>query len=161
MRYFGPVTLKSELGAPELQRQVQSFVRSFGLLVTKQTPCGQPVSPSYAHALMVLLERERQSLTTSQSDLGARLGIDKSNIARLCERLHAEKHAVQARSAEDGRSRLLHLTADGERMARKLASASLARFQRVMDAVPKQKRAALLESLTVLNAAITTLGEES
>jgi hypothetical protein len=38
--------------ARELQASVQAFVRSFGLLVTKQNPCGEPISPSIAHALM-------------------------------------------------------------------------------------------------------------
>ncbi len=143
----------------ELQRQVQSFVRSFGLLVTKETPCGHPVSPSYAHALMVLLEREGAQLATSQSDLGARLGIDKSNVARLCERLHAQAHAVQARSTEDGRSRQLKLTAKGRRMAEQIAGASFERFQRVAKGVPPNKRAALLESLSALNAAVERLKE--
>jgi len=110
---------------------------------------------------MVLLEREQESLPTSQSDLGARLGIDKSNVARLCERLHTQGHAIQARSAEDGRSRQLCLTAKGRRMAEQIAGASLQRFQRVVKGVPPNKRVALLESLAVLNAAVATLKEDS
>src|SRR5215216_3174540 len=95
--------------AHELQLSVQTFVRTFGLLVTKQTPCGQPVSPSYAHALMRLLERERAGCATPQSELAEDLGLDKSSIARLCSRLEADERITQKPGADDGRSRQLEL----------------------------------------------------
>jgi DNA-binding MarR family transcriptional regulator len=139
----------------QLQRLVQEFVRSFGLLVTKQTPCGHPVSPSHAHALMILLERAGDH--TTQSDLGAQLGIDKSNVARLCARMHEEGHVVQEVSAEDARGRELNLTAKGKRMAEQLKGASLARFQRVLHGVPLGKRRQLLDSLQLLNASVALL----
>jgi DNA-binding MarR family transcriptional regulator len=134
---------------------VQEFVRSFGLLITKQTPCGHPLSPSHAHALMVLLEREGEG--TTQSSLGAQLGIDKSNVARLCARMHDEGHIVQEVSAEDARGRTLELTAKGKRMAEQLKGASLARFQRVLHGVPLAKRRQLLDSLQLLNASVALL----
>jgi DNA-binding MarR family transcriptional regulator len=139
----------------QLQRLVQEFVRSFGLLITKQTPCGHPVSPSHAHALMILLEREGDS--TTQSDLGVHLGIDKSNVARLCARMHEEGHVLQEVSAEDARGRRLSLTVKGRRMAEQLKGASLARFQRVLHGVPPAKRRQLLDSLQLLNASIALL----
>jgi DNA-binding MarR family transcriptional regulator len=136
---------------------VQEFVRSFGLLITKQTPCGHPVSPSHAHALMVLLEREGEGEGATQSSLGAQLGIDKSNVARLCARMHDEGHIVQEVSAEDARGRTLELTAKGKRMAEQLRGASLARFQRVLHGVPLGKRRQLLDSLQLLNASVALL----
>lgn len=144
----------------QLQASVQSFVRSFGLLVTKQTPCGQPVSPSYAHALMLLLERERRGATTTHWELAEHLGLDKSSVARLCARLQSEEHASQERAPDDGRSRRVELTARGKRMAANIHAASLERFRRVVDAVPAAKRKALLESLQLLSAAVATLGED-
>lgn len=141
----------------QLQRLVQEFVRSFGLLITRQTPCGHPVSPSHAHALMVLLEREGESEGTTQSTLGAQLGIDKSNVARLCARMHDEGHVVQEVSAEDARGRTLELTAKGKRMAEQLKVASFARFQRVLQGVPLGKRRQLLDSLQLLNASVALL----
>lgn len=146
--------------ARELQVAVQTFVRSFGLLVTKQTPCGQPVSPSYAHALMLLLEREAGGLTTTQSELAAELGLDKSSITRLCARLEADERMTQQRAESDGRSRLLALTAPGRRMATNIQSASLQRFRQVVDALPRTKRRAVLESLELLTLAVGALGEE-
>src|SRR4051794_4570795 len=87
----------------QLRALVQQFVRRFGLLVARRTPCGFPVSSSYAHALMLLLRRSREGHTTLQSDLAGTLAIDKSNIARLCERMVKAGHGVQTVPLEDGR----------------------------------------------------------
>jgi DNA-binding MarR family transcriptional regulator len=142
-----------------LRELVQEFVRKFGLLVTKETPCGQPISLSYAHALMVLLERD-QAPATSQTDLGLALGIDKSNVTRLCSRMEAAGHISQARAPEDGRSRLVQLTATGRRLAQRIDEASRERFGRIVAAVSPDQRRGVLESLAVLNMAVGSLGQE-
>jgi DNA-binding MarR family transcriptional regulator len=147
--------------AQQLRASVQAFVRRFGLLVTKETPCGKPVSPSHAHALMILLEREHLGLFTSQSDLAKHLGLDKSSVARVCARLQAAQHATQDVAPDDGRGRRLELTPRGRRMATNIQTASLDRFRRMVAAVPSGKRQALLESLELLRAAVDTLQEES
>jgi len=146
--------------ALELQAAIQTFVRTFGLLVTKQTPCGQPVSPSYAHALMLLLERENGQLTTTQSDLAGELGLDKSSVTRLCSRLEADQRVTQQRGEEDGRSRQLELTLRGRKMATDIQAASLERFRRVLDAIPREKRRGVLDALALLTAAVSSLGRE-
>jgi DNA-binding MarR family transcriptional regulator len=143
-----------------LRGLVQSFVRSFGLLVTKETPCGQPISPSYAHALMVLLDRSRERAVTAQADLAAILGIDKSNVTRLCARMEAAGHVDQARAPDDGRSRLVTLTANGERLARRVEAASQQRFEQIVTALTRSERAAIFTSLAALNRAIATLASE-
>jgi len=150
----------SESDARELQVSVQAFVRTFGLLVTKQTPCGQPVSPSYAHALMLLLDRESSGLTSTQSELADQLGLDKSSITRLCARLEADERVTQQRLPEDGRSRQLELTGRGRKMATDIQRASLARFRRVLEAVPSTKRRGVLGALELLTLAVATLAEE-
>jgi DNA-binding MarR family transcriptional regulator len=142
-----------------LRGLVQRFVRSFGLLVTKETPCGQPLSPSYAHALMVLLERAREQAPTSQAALGVTLGIDKSNVTRLCSRMEAAGHVSQERASDDGRSRLVSLTGSGKRLAQRIEQASQARFSRIVVALPRRERSTVFASLAALNAAIESLGE--
>ena len=103
--------------AQQLRAGVQQFVRSFGLLAGDQTPCGQPLAPSHAHALMLLLETARAGKRTNQRALAAALGIDKSSAARLCEKMERVGHVDQARSPADGRARLLGLTTKGRRVA--------------------------------------------
>ncbi|HYJ09137.1 MAG TPA: MarR family transcriptional regulator [Polyangiaceae bacterium] len=152
--------IEVEQQARELQISVQTFVRTFGLLVTKQTPCGQPVSPSYAHALMLLLDRDSAGLVTTQSELADELGLDKSSITRLCARLEADARVTQLRGAEDGRSRELELTARGRKQAIAIRAASQARFRRVLEAIPPTSRPAVLDSLQLLTQAVATLKQE-
>lgn len=143
--------------ATRLRQLLQELVRGFGLLAANQTPCGQPVSPSYAHALTILLERRRLGQKTSQAELGASLGIDKSNVARLCARMGAGGHVLQKRPAEDRRSRLLELTSKGAALAARIEQASQARFGALIAGVPTQKRRLLLDCLDVLNTAAHAL----
>lgn len=147
--------------ARELQASVQAFVRSFGLLVTKQTPCGQPVTPSIAHALMALLDREEAGIVTFQHELAELLGLDRSSITRLCSKLEAEGRVEQEAAADDGRTRMLRLTPSGRRMAGNIRAASLERFTRIVDAIPTSKRQGLLEAVKVLTAAVRTLEERA
>lgn len=143
--------------ARELQVSVQAFVRSFGLLVTKQTPCGQPVSPSIAHALMLVLEREAAGLSTYQHELAELLALDRSSIHRLCSKLEIEGRITQEPAPDDARTRRVALTASGQKLASNIQAASLGRFALIVDAIPASKRQPLLEGLKVLTAAVQTL----
>lgn len=146
--------------ARNLQASIQSFVRSFGLLVTKQTPGGQPISPSIAHALMMLLEREQKGLSSFQHEMAEQLGLDRSSIQRLCSRLEADGRIKQAPAPSDARTRLVQLTPNGQRMAANIQAASLQRFTRIVKAIPAAKRRPLLDALEVLTAAVLTLETE-
>jgi DNA-binding MarR family transcriptional regulator len=138
----------------KLRGLVQAFVRDFGLLASNETPCGHPIPVSYAHALMALLERRGAREPISQAALGEILGIDKSNVARLCSRMEEAGHVSQKRAPGDGRSRLVELTDRGVPLAREIERASRARFRRIWTHVPPRRRSALLESLTSLNESI-------
>ena len=122
-----------------------------------------PVSPSYAHALMLLLQRSQGGLDTLQSDLAGALGIDKSNVARLCERMVDAGHAAQTVPPDDGRSRVVTLTAKGNRLAGRIEQGSRDRFSAVTASIPARKRRAVIAALAELNAAVvkTAGGEES
>lgn len=146
--------------AEQLRALVQEFVRRFGLLVTRQTPCGFPISPSHAHALMLLLRRSREGQATFQSDLAGTLGIDKSNVARLCERMADAGHATQSVSPADGRSRLVTLTAKGARLAQQIDQGSRDRFSAVAECIPARKRRAVISALTDLNAAVVKTAQQ-
>lgn len=136
---------------------MQRFVRSFGLLAADQTPCGTPISTSYAHALVLLLERGERGERSTQQELGEALGIDKSNVARLCAKMQRAGHATQQRSESDGRARLLALTAPGRRLAERVQSASRDRFAQLLAALPSDDtRASVLASLEALNGAIAS-----
>jgi DNA-binding MarR family transcriptional regulator len=149
------------VGGDDLRRLIQAFIRSIGLLSADQTPCGQPLSVSHAHALMVLLEAAREGEYLSQRELAQALGIDKSNVTRLCRRMEGAGHIVQRRSADDGRARLLSLTPAGNRLATNVERSSRERFEKLMTAIPPTARANVLSSLACLNRALTSSGEPS
>jgi DNA-binding MarR family transcriptional regulator len=142
-----------------LRAQVQAFVRRFGLLDDSRTPCGKPLALSHAHALAVLLERSLGSEPTRHKDLAAALGLDKSNVARLCARMEEAGHITQQRSAEDGRAREVALTAKGSKAAREVDSASRERFERLLQAMPASDRKRVLQALEILNEALAAVHE--
>jgi DNA-binding MarR family transcriptional regulator len=137
--------------ADEFRRVTQRFFRRFGVLAADSTPCGKPLSMAHAHALMALLE----SGELSQQALGAKLCIDKSNVARLCAKMVQANHVRQKPSATDGRSRLVSLTARGTRLAQEVDTASRARFDALLGALPEARRADVILALQQLVDALS------
>jgi hypothetical protein len=86
----------SDTEAERFRGLVQQFVRSFGLLVATQTPCGHPISVSHAHALMVLLERRDALCAIPQIEIGRALA---STRAMLLGCAHGWKRLATSRSA--------------------------------------------------------------
>ncbi len=136
-----------------LRALVQRLLRGFGALAADQTPCGQPLPIAYAHALMVLSAGEG----LGQQELVAELGLDKSNVARLCARMTARGHLEQHPVADDGRRRRLVLTPRGQRLAREVTRSSEARFAALLGAIPSASRQPVLTALAELASAVSTL----
>jgi DNA-binding MarR family transcriptional regulator len=139
---------------------IHAFVRSFGLLAGDRTPCGKPIPASYAHALLFLLDAGRREDRPTQQRLGHALRIDKSNVARLCAKMEEAGHVVQRRAPDDGRSRLLALTARGRALAEQVDASSRERFGRLLAATPAPLRSSLAASLEALARAASTLDPE-
>ncbi len=83
----------------------------------------------------------------TQQALGAELGIDKSNVARLCAKMVRAKHVKQRPSERDGRSRLVSLTSRGARLAQEADGASRARFGALLGGIPEPRRADVIVAL--------------
>jgi DNA-binding MarR family transcriptional regulator len=139
--------------ADQLRWVMQRLFRQFGALAVDMTPCGKPLSMVHAHAVMVLLAKTE----LQQQELAAELCIDKSNVARLCAKMVEVGHAVQRQGRDDGRTRLISLTAEGKRLARDVDAASRARFAAWLSAVPSARRDQLIDSLEQLLAAMDVL----
>lgn len=106
---------------------------------------------------MLLLERGRRAEATAQSDLGGALGIDKSNVTRLCQRMERMGHGSQRTAEADGRSRIVTLTPKGTKLAERIEAASKTRFRDIVARVPASKRAALVHAFLDINAALGSL----
>jgi DNA-binding MarR family transcriptional regulator len=83
----------------------------------------------------------------TQQALGAELGIDKSNVARLCAKMVRANHVKQRPSERDGRSRLVSLTSRGARLAQEVDGASRARFGALLGGIPEPRRADVIAAL--------------
>jgi DNA-binding MarR family transcriptional regulator len=149
---------RAATGAPSgeaLRAALQRFVRSFGLLSSAQTPCGMPLALPHAHALMALLDRQGRGERSTQQDLVKVLGVDKSNVTRLCAKMVEAGHLTQAPSPDDGRAWCVSLTPKGLRIAERVQEASRARFSHLLAALPSDAaRIGVLRSLDLLNEAI-------
>ncbi len=151
---------KAEEQVRALRAHVQGFVRRYGLLAEERTPCGQPLQLSHAHALLVLLQRAPGG-ATHQKHLATALALDKSSVARLCARLEEDGHVTQVRSEVDARAREIELTAKGLKLANQVEVASRSRFERLLAAIPANRRASVLDSLALLEAAAESLEASS
>jgi DNA-binding MarR family transcriptional regulator len=142
-------------GEEDMRSLVQQFARGFGFLRSAQTPCGKPLPLSHAHALMFLLERDRRR--TLQRDLQEALGIDKSNVARLCRKMRTMGHVKIVVSKDDARARELELTDKGLQVARDVEQASRERFRKLTRSVPSSERPRVISALRTLVAATAKL----
>ncbi|GAA2405824.1 hypothetical protein GCM10010191_12170 [Actinomadura vinacea] len=122
------------------------FVRAFGLHQPDQTPCGQPVPVSEAHALGELA----RDGALRQHDLAHRLRLEKSTTSRLVTQLIKRGWAERIPAHGDGRGVLVRLTPDGANAAARLAEARALRFSAILDRVPPGERANVLHALELL-----------
>jgi DNA-binding MarR family transcriptional regulator len=135
--------------AAELEARLVAFVRAFGLHQPDETPCGTPVPVSEAHALAVLADAG----PLDQTDLVHHLALGKSTVSRLVDQVVGRGWAIRASSPVDGRRRLVELTPAGRRAAANLARARAARFDRLVDRIPRRERPAVLAALRTLSEA--------
>jgi DNA-binding MarR family transcriptional regulator len=140
----------SDGGPPDdavaLQAQLTAFVRAFGLHQPDQTPCGQPVPVSEAHALA---ELDRDGPLT-QGELTRRLRLEKSTVSRLVGQLMNRGWVERGKREGDGRLVWLELTGKGRNAAAELATARATRFTTLLEAIPDEHRQAVIQAVTLL-----------
>lgn len=139
--------------AHELQQQVRQFIRRFGLLDQKHTPCGQPLPTSQAHALQLLGQYER----LTQQELAAHLNLEKSTISRLVKQMVQRGWIQKSSSAHDRRAAILALSPDGQAVLSQVQDASASKFQKIWDHIPSERHSQVVEALEVLVAAASRM----
>jgi DNA-binding MarR family transcriptional regulator len=139
----------------EFRRLIQQFVRGFGFLSDDTTPCGQPIPVACAHALLLIGAQKSGALP--QTALFAHFPVDKSNVSRLVARLVEMGLAKCRPDAVDRRGKMIALTAQGVRMAKKLDAASKERFGQLMQGIPMPRRAPVVAALAELVQSLSRL----
>jgi DNA-binding MarR family transcriptional regulator len=129
-----------------LQAQITAFVRAFGLHQPDQTPCGQMIPVSEAHALAEL----HQHGPLTQLELARRLRLEKSTVSRLVTQLHGRGWLRRGKRDGDGRLVWLELADAGRQAAFDLAAARGHRFTRLLAAIPADQRQLVINALELL-----------
>ncbi len=104
-----------------------------------------------AHALIELLHAG-EAMTVSE--LASRLAIDRTNVSRLCARMEDAGELARRAHPEDGRARVLVLTARGKKLARSVDDSSAAHFARIAG-VLGDETSRIIESLELLESALS------
>jgi DNA-binding MarR family transcriptional regulator len=143
------MAVETAVDAALLQAHVAAFVRAFGLHRPDETPCGEPVPVSEAHALGLLAGGGPMT----QTELARGLGLQKSTVSRLVGQLAARGWAERRSSPTDARCRLVGLTTAGEAAAGRLAVSRAERMRRLLARIPEADREAVLSALVVLTEA--------
>ncbi len=138
------------VNAAAFQSQIVAFVRAFGLHRPEQTPCGQPIPVSEAHALQELSGDE----PLPQHELGKRLQLEKSSVSRLVGQLQARGWLRRDQRETDGRVVWLELTSAGRDAAARLSAARAEKMTRLLQAIPEDKRATVMDGLNILVEAL-------
>jgi DNA-binding MarR family transcriptional regulator len=144
------MSVRTQTEAEALQDRVVLFVRAFGLHRSSETPCGKPIPVSEAHALVELARDD--GLT--QSELGARLRLEKSTVTRLVGQLLARGWLERERHPSDGRAVRLHLTPSGLQAAVEIEHARRERFTSLVDRIPQEDREQVFRALGILTEAL-------
>ena len=134
----------------ELQNKIHEFVRKFGLLGPRMTPCGQKIRLTLAHILMILLEEGTSDNSISHVYLARKIGINKSNIKRPCDDMENVGLLQQIPSELDLRRKKIILTSKGKRLAKILQKNSSNCFHNQFKQIPKHERANVLSAIDVL-----------
>ena len=134
----------------ELQERMIGLIRAFGLHKPDETRCGRPVAGADSGTVIELTLGEQ----LLQKDLLFRLRLEKSTLSRLVKMLEGRGWTERSRSPDDGRAMELRLTEAGKRTASTLAEARREKFARILEAIPEEKRASVIQALGVLEEAM-------
>jgi DNA-binding MarR family transcriptional regulator len=128
---------------------IQLLVRRFAVSERADvTCCG--LSVAQAATLDVL----RTEGPVRLSALGRRLGIAPSTLTRNLDRLEKAGHVVRESDGDDARAARVRLTATGRGAAAEVERRELAFARGVLERLPRERRAAALEGLRDLLAAV-------
>jgi DNA-binding MarR family transcriptional regulator len=150
-----PEASGEDAAAARLRAAIRGLVRRFGISERADVSCCG-VTVAQAAALEALSGHGPMRL----SDLGKRLGIAPSTLTRNLERLVEAGLVVRAADVRDARSARVRLSASGRRAARGVAAQEEGFARQVLERIPAERRAAVVESLAELLCAVRGATEE-
>jgi len=128
--------------------------RLFGMFERDAICCGTVTVPQCA-ALQLLLEQPREI-----GWMADRMGVSQSSMTRLVDGLERRTWIQRQRDSEDRRKVMAVLTEHGRSEASRLREASHQAVTEVMQRIPAEKHAPVLDALREIHRALTEIRAE-
>lgn len=142
---------------PETTEERTSAVRHFNRFFTRQIGVlreGLLHTPYSLTDARILFELgHRQHLTAS--DLSRELGLDAGYLSRILSRLEQQGLLEKVRPENDGRQRILHLTAEGEKAFTLLDQRSRDEVSEMLSDLSEEDQQRLLKAMQTIESVLT------
>lgn len=132
-----------------LRDLTRELARSLGLLERSEMSCGV-VSLAQCQAILEIGRTPGITLT----ELAESLGLDSSTLSRTTHSLVKQGFARREEDELDRRCVRIRLTTNGKELFYQIEGEMNKYFQEVLAHIPKKQREMVLESLSILNAAL-------
>jgi DNA-binding MarR family transcriptional regulator len=136
-------------GNPPVRRVPVALARRFFQVCTTATAesiADAGITP-LEFAVLAYLNKRSGEPNIDQSDLAARLGVDRNTTSMLVERLEARGLLERRVNSDDRRARLLVLTREGEKLHGRLFPRTSAGQARILEVLKPSERELLLDLL--------------
>ena len=139
--------------AIQLRELIRLVERKLGILEDTEMSCCQ-VSMAQCHALVEIGRAGSVSLV----QLADLLNLDNSTMSRTVNNLVDKKMAERELDPNDRRYVTIQLTEEGQKTYHEIETNMTDYYTRIMEEIPPESRASVLENLRVLIDAITRTG---
>lgn len=144
---------KNKEGVETLAKDLVEVIWKFGTQGMDKQCCGALSVAEYKAMSVITAIR-----SCSVQDVGTQLGFTKSGATRIVNRLEKKGFITKERSEQDNRVCCLEPTLQGQTSLKNATQEFTASIEVVLNAMPKDQRANLSESLGVMAKAIQFVG---
>lgn len=141
-----------ELEVKQLRELIRVLERKLGILEDSEMSCCG-LTLAQCHALVEIGRAKRISLI----DLANTIGLDTSTMSRTVNNLVTKKMAKRELDPSDRRYITIQLTAAGNLSFHEIETSMEAYFQKIYEAIAEKDRQNVIDSLSVLLAAMEDL----
>lgn len=142
--------MHSSTDPEQFHEQLLQLQRALAALQQNTPGLDQQLPPSHRRALVVLHDFQSRDRAPRLHELVELLGIDKSNVTRLVQKMQQLGHARTTQDPEDRRARRITLTVRGAELARDVQEAELACAASILATIPEEVKAQTCHAVELL-----------
>lgn len=142
----------------EQLRELRGLERKMGLLNEGEMACCQ-ITMAQCHTLVEIGRVSGGCPGITLNALAARLNLDSSTMSRTVQNLVVSGLVRREPDPEDRRAVMIALTPEGERQYGQIEEGMKRQYQSVLERIPKQRHAQVMESLALVLEAMSACCE--